>query len=332
MPLESGSSKEVISRNIATEREHGKPEKQAVAIAFHKSREDAEPVKPVDKEKIREMQEHGKLAPGKHIHTQKEMQKKLEKAGPSPRGLIEEGFARYRKDVEAICDSLEHLDERIDAYGKRRADAGPREENFQRAAKASENREKEERDKKLEQIGRAFGRSRGDEEESARADLVLEVSAVALGLGLGNLIYDAIGAMWDVHKIKSELRKKGVSEDQMKSRVREVLALQEKYGRGDTARGDAYDSVDGGSMELLSKMRTDTARADFDVSGVLDLVDTILWGYVGVQALKLGWGLGRLSKAEKELRAALDKIDGKSPERSLIQRAIDKVKQAMSGK
>jgi hypothetical protein len=42
MPLEKGSSKETISKNIATERRAGKPEKQAVAIAFSeagKSRE-----------------------------------------------------------------------------------------------------------------------------------------------------------------------------------------------------------------------------------------------------------------------------------------------------
>lgn len=37
MPLESGSSREVIGRNIATEREAGKPEKQAVAIAMSKA-------------------------------------------------------------------------------------------------------------------------------------------------------------------------------------------------------------------------------------------------------------------------------------------------------
>lgn len=35
--LASGSSKEVISRNIATERRAGKPEKQAVAIAMSKA-------------------------------------------------------------------------------------------------------------------------------------------------------------------------------------------------------------------------------------------------------------------------------------------------------
>lgn len=37
MPLEAGSSREVISRNIATERRAGKPEDQAVAIAMRKA-------------------------------------------------------------------------------------------------------------------------------------------------------------------------------------------------------------------------------------------------------------------------------------------------------
>lgn len=37
MPLESGSSREAISKNIATERHAGKPEKQAVAIAMNKA-------------------------------------------------------------------------------------------------------------------------------------------------------------------------------------------------------------------------------------------------------------------------------------------------------
>jgi hypothetical protein len=34
MPLSKGKSKKVISKNIATERKAGKPEKQAIAIAF----------------------------------------------------------------------------------------------------------------------------------------------------------------------------------------------------------------------------------------------------------------------------------------------------------
>lgn len=44
MPLEKGSSDETISKNIATERHAGKPEKQAVAIAYSeagRSRKDA---------------------------------------------------------------------------------------------------------------------------------------------------------------------------------------------------------------------------------------------------------------------------------------------------
>ena len=34
MPIEKGSSKEVISKNIETEMNAGKPQKQAVAIAY----------------------------------------------------------------------------------------------------------------------------------------------------------------------------------------------------------------------------------------------------------------------------------------------------------
>lgn len=34
MPLEKGSSRETVSHNIKTEMEHGKPQKQAVAIAL----------------------------------------------------------------------------------------------------------------------------------------------------------------------------------------------------------------------------------------------------------------------------------------------------------
>ena len=37
MPLKSGKSKKVISENISIERRAGKPEKQAIAIAFSKA-------------------------------------------------------------------------------------------------------------------------------------------------------------------------------------------------------------------------------------------------------------------------------------------------------
>lgn len=39
MPLEKGTSRKTIGRNIKTEEAHGKPHKQAVAIALETARE-----------------------------------------------------------------------------------------------------------------------------------------------------------------------------------------------------------------------------------------------------------------------------------------------------
>jgi hypothetical protein len=44
MPLESGNSRAAIGKNIKTEEAAGKPQKQAVAIALHKAKDNQPPL------------------------------------------------------------------------------------------------------------------------------------------------------------------------------------------------------------------------------------------------------------------------------------------------
>ena len=52
MPLETGKSKEALSRNIATEIKVGKPKEQAVAIAYAKQRGDSSSLAALDPVKL----------------------------------------------------------------------------------------------------------------------------------------------------------------------------------------------------------------------------------------------------------------------------------------
>lgn len=61
MPLKSGSTEKVISENIATERNAGKPEDQAVAIAMRKA----------GKARHDELKEHGKRVMDKYAGSNK---------------------------------------------------------------------------------------------------------------------------------------------------------------------------------------------------------------------------------------------------------------------
>lgn len=75
MPLEKGSSRETISRNIATEMEHGRPQPQAVAIAMRTAGKtaDEEAAKPRGVPIV-----GGGEDPGEYVLTP------VEKSGPPP--------------------------------------------------------------------------------------------------------------------------------------------------------------------------------------------------------------------------------------------------------
>ena len=126
MPLEPGSSREVISRNIATEREAGKPEKQAVAIAFSKARGDAFNVfRPVRESNGVELLEGREAAKGKwQVYTPNGLSKDFDDQRSAEREYAAQVRRHARGDaVKAICDSIERLSKRMDALCARRDEA-----------------------------------------------------------------------------------------------------------------------------------------------------------------------------------------------------------------
>ncbi len=193
MPLESGSSKATISHNIATERKAGKPEKQAVAIAFSKSRGDA---------------------------------------------------------LGAICDSVAKLNERVDAYCDNRADAGSL-------------------------------------QPGTKVRTLYEHSETGTVIKPGKESLPMPGPDWCIVKFDRDGKKACLH--------RSMLALS-------NARDDAYDPATGGSMELLSKMRTDAARAD-------DPFTVGLLGYLIYEAISSAWDAHKIRKKAEELGASIQEAE-----------------------
>lgn len=143
MPLEKGSSREAISKNVATEVEAGKPQKQAVAIAMRaagKSRSDAGPVlwevifsastsqkslptrRAIRVEAVTgveaEEKAQSQLGKGNWLHL------KTTKVG----GSYEDAQSRSVADkISAMCDGVEALGRRVDAFAVKRRDIDERE-------------------------------------------------------------------------------------------------------------------------------------------------------------------------------------------------------------
>lgn len=85
MPLKEGSSQEVISENIKTEIEHGKPQKQAIAIALENAgksnRDDFNEVKKHEAQKKGEIVSHDEVQPTQSVPPDNRSDNLLEHTG-----------------------------------------------------------------------------------------------------------------------------------------------------------------------------------------------------------------------------------------------------------
>lgn len=119
MPLEQGSSRETISHNIATEREHGKPEKQAVAIAMKSAKlDDVLTACDAFTKRMDAFLARRDAAPDKEMaELERWYKKNPDDAREHDVDEIVRRFSVSRKSAEAIFQKIQR-----DAYGKRDSD------------------------------------------------------------------------------------------------------------------------------------------------------------------------------------------------------------------
>jgi len=153
MPLERGSSQSVISRNIATERRAGRPERQAVAIAEHEADESEKnmpdvngPVAGVDEHENAVAGEEAERVPhgAQHsgdIHAALGQVKDM-MDGEEP-ALDNEGVKRYMKRARGyLTKSINHI---ADGFAKAYPDLEPLERHDEEEGGEEESPEKEEK-------------------------------------------------------------------------------------------------------------------------------------------------------------------------------------------